>query len=218
MAPIHLRTASLVIAGLALTAAPSFADYGHRGHDGRSSGRNDGRSSGRAVESPRANQSGESRRSRVESPERAGPRGGFIPRTGIVPRVIRPNIVNVVPYRPYYYTYRPGVSLYYGRQYGYGNPYGYYAAPPPGYLYAVPGRPYGGVRIQDAPGDAEVFADGYYMGTADDFDGVFQHMNLEAGPHHIEIREPGYEPIEFDVRVEPGQTITYRAYLQPLRP
>jgi hypothetical protein len=236
MASIHLRTASLLIAGLALTAAPSFADHGHRGNDGRSSGRNDGQSSRRndgqssgraiesrraveaprvAVESPRVN---ESRRARADSAERSVPRGGFSSRSVIVPRVIRPSIVNIVPYRPYYYTYRPGVSLYYGRSYGYADPYGYYAAPPPGYLYAVPGRPYGGVRIQDAPGDAEVFADGYYMGTADDFDGVFQHMNLEAGPHHIEIRAPGYEPIEFDVRVEPGQTITYRAYLPPLRP
>ena len=226
MPTIHLRTATLLFAGVALTAAPVFADHGHRG---RGEGRSDGRSGGRAFESSRAvtpravessrsfesSRADESRRSRAESSERAVPRRTFFP------RVVRPNIVTVAPYRPYYYTYRPGLRLYYGSSYRYTDPYGYsygYLAPPPGYLYAVPGRPYGGVRIQDAPRDAEVFADGYYMGIVDDFDGVFQHMNLEAGPHRIEIRAPGYEPIEFDVRVEPGQTITYRAYLQPARP
>src|SRR5206468_2503108 len=81
----------------------------------------------------------------------------------------------------------------------------------PGYLSVIPGRAYGGVRIVDAPRDAEVFADGYYVGIVDDFDGVFQHLNLEAGPHRIEIRAPGLAPIAFDVLVEPGRTITYRA-------
>ena len=48
---------------------------------------------------------------------------------------------------------------------------------------------------------------------ADDYDGVFQHLNLEAGTHSIEIEPQGYPPIAFDVRVVPGQTITYRANL-----
>ncbi len=52
--------------------------------------------------------------------------------------------------------------------------------------------------------------------VVDDYDGVFQHLNLEAGAHHIEIEidEQGYPPIAFDVRVEPGQTITYRANIR----
>jgi hypothetical protein len=49
------------------------------------------------------------------------------------------------------------------------------------------------------------------METVDDFDGAFQHMNLEAGPHRIEIRLPDYEPIVFDVNVVPGETVTYHA-------
>jgi hypothetical protein len=36
-------------------------------------------------------------------------------------------------------------------------------------------------------------------------------MNLEAGPHHIEIGEPSAEPIAFDVNIQPGQTTTFRA-------
>ena len=46
------------------------------------------------------------------------------------------------------------------------------------------------------------------------FRSVFQHLNLEAGSHHIEIEAQGYPPIAFDVRVAPGQTITYRANLR----
>ena len=147
------------------------------------------------------------------------------------PRVIAARYGGRVPYRPYFYrpSFRVGIGFgypyYYGYPYGYpyaysgygyrayGYPYGY-AVPPPGYLYAVPGRPYGGVRITDAPEDAEVFADGYYVGIVDDFDGVFQHMNLEAGAHRIEIRAQGRQPIAFDVRVEPGETITYHASLR----
>jgi hypothetical protein len=151
-----------------------------------------------------------------------------VPRSGPPPRIIAPRVIAIAPYRPYYYrpSFRPGFGYYsypYGYPsgypaYGYGYPYGYgygYAVPPPGYLSVVPGRPYGGVRIVDAPRDAEVFADGYYVGIVDDFDGVFQHLNLEAGPHRIEIRAPGLQPIAFDVRVEPGQTITIRAAFRP---
>jgi hypothetical protein len=135
--------------------------------------------------------------------------------------VIRPSIVRVVPYRPYRYTYRPGLSegVYYGSPYyGYAYPPYGYVTPPPGYLSAIPGRPYGGVRIEDAARDARVFVDGYYMGIVDDFDGVFQHMNLEAGPHHVEIRAPGFEPVAFDVNVQPGETISYHAEMFPAQP
>jgi PEGA domain len=126
--------------------------------------------------------------------------------TIIVPRVISPRIVTVVPYRPY--VYRPSFSLgvFYGAN-GY-YPYGY---TPRAYYDPIPGVAYGGVRITGAPRDAQVFADGYYVGIVDDFDGIFQHINLEAGPHHVEIDEPGFEPIAFDVMVQPGQTVMFRA-------
>ena len=140
--------------------------------------------------------------------------------------------------RPYYNRgYRPSANL--GFFYGYPGYYGSYGYRGPSYGY-VPygygyrsysnvtsygygydgygGRPYGGVRIDLPQRDAEVFADGYFVGTVDDFDGVLQQANLEAGPHRIEIRDPDYETIAFDVNVEPGRTITYRASMRPLRP
>jgi hypothetical protein len=129
--------------------------------------------------------------------------------------------VGVVPYRPYYYAYRPGFSF----SFAYGSPYyGYpayspyaYPTPPAGYISPIPGRAYGGVRIEDAPQDGQVFADGYYMGVVDDFDNPFQHMNLEAGPHRIEIRAPGFDAVAFDVNVVPNETITYHAEMLPVR-
>ena len=129
-------------------------------------------------------------------------------RSGYVPRVIRPRIITVVPYRPYFYHPSFSLGVFYGT--GGSYPYGY---TPRGYYDPTPGRPYGGLRISGAPRDAQVFADGYFVGIVNDFDGVFQHVNLEAGPHHIEIQEAGFEPIAFDVVVQPGQTITYRADL-----
>lgn len=120
------------------------------------------------------------------------------------PRVIRPTIVRVIPYRPYVYRPSYRIGVYYGA--GGSYPYGY---TPRGYYDPIPGRLYGGVRITGAPRDAHVFADGYYVGIVNDFDGIFQHMNLEAGPHHIEI-DLGYDAIEFDVYVRPGQTTTFR--------
>jgi hypothetical protein len=67
------------------------------------------------------------------------------------------------------------------------------------------------------PREAEVFVDGYYVGRVDDFDGMFQRLELEAGPHRIEIRQPGLPPTSFDVRIIPGDTISYTADLRKLR-
>jgi hypothetical protein len=153
---------------------------------------------------------------------RAVPRGSV--RSG-------PGRVVVVPSRPNYYrTYRPSVNLgffygypgYYGG-YRYGYPaYGYYGpryygwAPPYGYGYSgYAGRPYGGVRIDLPQRDAEVYVDGYFVGTVDDFDGRLQQANLETGPHRIEVRHPDFAPITFQVNVEPGRTITYRGDMRP---
>lgn len=124
----------------------------------------------------------------------------------VSPRIIRPDFGDFTPYRPY--RYRPSLRI--GVYYGYDGyyPYGY---TPDYYFNPIPGHYYGGLRIVDAPRDAQVFADGYYVGIVDDFDGIFQHLNLEAGPHHIEINEPGLQPVAFDVNIAPGRTMTFRA-------
>jgi hypothetical protein len=95
--------------------------------------------------------------------------------------------------------------------------YGGYA--PYGYGYGgYSGQPYGGLRIDLPQRDAEVYVDGYFVGVVDNFDGIAQQANLEAGPHRIEIRSPEFAPIEFSVNIEPGRTITYRGSMRELRP
>ena len=91
-------------------------------------------------------------------------------------------------------------------------------------VYRSSGRYYGSyfdvgqLRLRVSPRHAQVFIDGYYAGIVDDFDGVLQSMKMESGPYHIEIVAPGYEPLEFDVRITPGQKIDYRGDLIPMRP
>jgi hypothetical protein len=113
-------------------------------------------------------------------------------------------------YDPYWWGY-PGYG--YGHGYGYGYGPGYYG---PGYggYYVRGDRHLGNVRLKVKPRDAEVRVDGYYVGLVDQFDGVFQRLTLESGPHRIEIAKPGFEPLVIDIRVLPYDTITYRGTLQ----
>ena len=63
-----------------------------------------------------------------------------------------------------------------------------------------------------------MFVDGYYAGIVDDFNGHFQHLEVTPGPHHVEIRASGYEPVWFDVNIQPHVTREYRSTLVPVPP
>lgn len=104
------------------------------------------------------------------------------------------------PYYGYAYPYRYAHPYAYGA-YGYGYP---------GYRYSPAAAVFGEIRIQGAPKDAQVYVDGYYVGIVDDFDGTFQRLTVEPGPHQIEIAVPGGPPFTFDVNAQPGRTITIR--------
>jgi hypothetical protein len=136
------------------------------------------------------------------------------------PRYISPRYVlpRRSPYR--HYGPGPGLSVYFGTGYGYryGSPYS-----GPVYGYSVPRaygvrRYYGDVRLEVRPREAAVYVDGYYAGIVDDFDGVFQRLTLEAGPHRIEIELPGFETRAFDVSVDPTRTVDVHEELIPERP
>jgi hypothetical protein len=100
------------------------------------------------------------------------------------------------------YVWAPAPRFYYnGYHWGYG------------YGYAT-----GELRLQVRPRHAEVYVDGYYAGQVDDFDGVFQSLRLEHGDYRIEIVAAGYQPIAFDVRIQPGRKINYRGDLLPELP
>jgi hypothetical protein len=109
-------------------------------------------------------------------------------------------------YRPYYYPY-------FGFGYGWGYPYyGYGVAYPyySGYYYG-----YGEVKLEVKPKDAQVFLDGDYVGTVDEFNSWYQKMNVEPGKHRIVIREQGYQPYTMDLRVLPGQSYKIKEQMQP---
>ena len=146
-------------------------------------------------------------------PPRPGYGGGYYPGWGY-------------PYYPYYplsfgFLWNPwwGYGSHYGAGYGYGlgyaSGYGYgYGGygPYQGPTYQI----YGGLRLKVKPREAEVFVDGYFAGVVDDFDGAFQQLNLDVGPHRIEVRATGYEPISFEIRTQPDEKITFKGELKPI--
>jgi hypothetical protein len=125
---------------------------------------------------------------------------------------------------PYWHSYVAYGRPYYARPYAY--PYGAYGYPapypypyPPAYaypshtgIYAIPpaNASYGGVRLEVTPRDAAVYVDGYYAGIVEDFDGAWERVALEPGPHRFEIVAPGLDTLTFEVNVRPNEVIRYR--------
>jgi hypothetical protein len=142
------------------------------------------------------------------------------PRTVVAVRpvvVSRPTVFIGGYYYPSFYRaslwYEPWGPGYYG--YGYG-PYSYY------YQYPIYGpRRYdasGSVRVQVSPRQSEVFVDGYFAGTADDFDGVFQRLHIEPGEHEIVIYLEGHRPFSQRFYLQPGKSFNIRHTMEPLGP
>jgi len=123
----------------------------------------------------------------------------------------------------YYYPSLYRASLFYDPWY-YG--YGYYGYGPY-YQVQIPiygrGRGYGydrsgSVRLQVSPRQSEVFVDGYYAGTVDDFDGVFQRLNIESGEHEVQVYLAGYRSFTQRFYLQPGKTFNIKHTMEPLRP
>ena len=91
--------------------------------------------------------------------------------------------------------------------------YSYYAPGSDGGSSKASGYEEGRLRLNVKPKKAEVYVDGGYAGLVDDFDSSWQALHLDAGPHHIEMRLDGYEPLAIDVQIEPGKKITYKGTL-----
>lgn len=87
-------------------------------------------------------------------------------------------------------------------------------APNPVERAPSPGR----LILDMAPPDAQVFADGYYVGVLEDFSAASGGGLLEAGPHRIDVSAAGYEPMTRDLRVTAGQSVTVRGALKALPP
>jgi hypothetical protein len=151
--------------------------------------------------------------------------GTAVPRTGArsTPLGVPLSLYPVYRGWPYYGTALAfgGLGFYtnpFSSGYGYDG-YGYDGFAYSGYPAALPpysvdaDGPTGGLRLKVEPKQAQVFVDGYYAGIVDDFNGHFHHLNLTPGPHHVEIRAPGYEPLAIDVSIEAHHTTEYRGAL-----
>jgi hypothetical protein len=70
------------------------------------------------------------------------------------------------------------------------------------------------VSFDITPRDAQVYADGSYMGLASNFSATSEPLTLTAGRHSIEVRAAGYHTMVFDTDVIPGQVIPYQGTMQ----
>jgi hypothetical protein len=154
------------------------------------------------------------------------PRGNYAPR--YAPRYDGRYAPRYAPsYRSGYYSrpyvFRPRFSIGFGIFAGYPVPYSYsYDYPVPVYGYGAPrevvvgpgSTQYGGITFEMTPYDADVYVDGTHAGRVADFDGSQQPLTLTPGTHQIQVVAPGYQPLNFDVSVQPGQIIPYRGDLQ----
>lgn len=95
---------------------------------------------------------------------------------------------------------------YYGSYYGsyYGYPWGWGGG---GTVYHYVERESGSVRVLVDPSEARVYVDGYYAGTVDDFDGLFQRLHVSPGRHEIALKLEGYKTHRVKVYVAPESTV-----------
>jgi hypothetical protein len=103
----------------------------------------------------------------------------------------------------YYYPYYPYSYYPYPNDYYYGD---YYYSRYPRYRY----RHYDdspAVRVLVKPDTARVYVDGYYAGTVDDFDGLFQRLYVPRGRHEVTLKAEGYRTHRFLIYAVPSRTI-----------
>lgn len=221
-----VSTATSAIRPAAAAGAPAAAAAGSPQDDQRrrdgARDRGDNPAVGRAV--PRESSPPPARTSGTTA------RGGFEGRNRGV--FVAPRVYNSYYYYPRrYYPYGYGA---FGLGYFYYDPYtwydnSYYANPYYYQSYAYPAYgggvyqygynyPTGEIRLQVRPRNAEVYVDGYFAGHVEDFDGYFQGLRIEEGPHTLEIVAPGYETLVFNVRIIAGRKIDYRGDLRVFRP
>jgi PEGA domain-containing protein len=194
---------SLALA-LALMATPVLADQAQpRGGGGSSGGSSVGAQhhSGSGTAVPRNDGSSGSSASHTDAQQRH-------------PRAVTGSHYHshYYPYYPYYYPYWGPYSWGYGYDPYYSGFYfgaGYSPYYGGAYYYDDDHEPYasGAVRLLVDPDKARVLVNGYYAGIVDDFDGIFQHLDLPAGSHEIKLQLEGYQTQRFRVYVAPEQTV-----------
>ena len=108
---------------------------------------------------------------------------------------------------PHGHVYAP---FFYDPFWGPWGPYYPYGA------YSFGGPSTAEVRVQVVPKQTEVFVDGYYAGTADDFDGVFKRLHTTPGGHAITLHLEGYRTVTENIYVRPDSTFKLDQTMNPL--
>lgn len=83
---------------------------------------------------------------------------------------------------------------------------------------AAVAQPFGGARLQVKPHTAEVFVDGFYVGSVDQFDGFLQRLDVPAGEHELTLYDDGYRTMTQRVLFRPGVALNIKYDMQPLAP
>lgn len=132
-------------------------------------------------------------------------RGGYRPPVRVV--------VSAGYYRPYYY--RP---VFYSGLYDpfYAGWYPIYAQYPYPYGRYYSSGNWASARLDVKPRDAQVYVDGYFVGIVDQFDGVFQRLDLPTGEHEVEVYLKGFRPYRQRTLFRPGESYHFKAILEPL--
>ncbi len=127
-----------------------------------------------------------------------------------------------------YYGYGPRYYPYFGPYWGWGwGSWGGWWDDYYGYGYGPYGRnayrdryydregTLGALDIDVSPGKTEVWIDGRYTGTADDFDGFPQYLWMDRGVYDVVLFREGYKTIARQVTIRSGQVISMGDRLEP---
>lgn len=125
-------------------------------------------------------------------------------------------------YGPRYYPYFGPTwgwgwgSWWWDDYYGYGH-YGYgpYSRNPWRDRYYDRYGTTGALDIDVSPGKTEVWIDGRYTGTADDFDGFPQYLWLDRGVYDVVLYRDGYKTIARQITIRSGQVMSIDDRMQP---
>jgi hypothetical protein len=137
----------------------------------------------------------------VEAQGRRGVRVAAVPRRG--------GVVVGAYYRPLFFSpfYDPFYDPWFPYRYGWYPPFAY----GPQYYNQE-----SSLRLQVTPNETEVFVDGYFAGTVDDYDGVFQRLRLEPGEHDVTLYMVGHKTVTQKILLQPGGTFRVKHTMEPL--
>jgi hypothetical protein len=72
------------------------------------------------------------------------------------------------------------------------------------------------LRLQVTPRETEVFVDGYFAGTVDNFDGRFQRLRVQPGEHELTLYLEGHRKVTQQVLIRPRATFRIRYAMMPI--